>query len=75
MGVQATIVDSDIRATNGIIHQIDKVLNNWLCFPMGPLNLLGPRRMKILTEDSYLIQVYQHATQSFPHSVICIFKF
>jgi len=26
MGVQATIVDSDIRATNGIIHQIDKVL-------------------------------------------------
>ena len=28
LGVQATIVDSDIRATNGIIHQIDKV-NIW----------------------------------------------
>lgn len=26
LGVQATIVDSDIRAKNGIIHQIDKVL-------------------------------------------------
>jgi len=26
LGVQATIVDSDIRAKNGIIHQIDRVL-------------------------------------------------
>jgi hypothetical protein len=49
MGVQATIVDSDIRATNGIIHQIDKVLNTWLVFQIDPLNWLGcTKKQKII---------------------------
>ena len=28
-GVTATIVDSNIRTTNGIIHQVDKVFFNF----------------------------------------------